>query len=66
MKSDIWALGCVLYELISGCKAFSDDFRVFEYVFRKEKPNIPAFVDPMDERPNLYVSQFLHSMLEID
>lgn len=66
MKSDIWALGCILYELISGHKAFSDDFRVFEYVFRKQKLFIPQFVNPMDERLNLYVSKFLDNMLEID
>jgi serine/threonine protein kinase len=29
-KVDIWALGCILYELSTGCKLFSGDFAVIE------------------------------------
>lgn len=66
MKSDIWALGCILCELVSGRKLFSNDFRLLEYVVSKQKLDLPPLADPMDERTTSYVSQFLHNMLEID
>jgi serine/threonine protein kinase len=30
-KVDIWALGCILYELVLGKQAFRDDLTVIEY-----------------------------------
>jgi serine/threonine protein kinase len=30
-KVDIWALGCIFFELCTGRKAFTNDFAVFEY-----------------------------------
>jgi len=30
-KADLWALGCILYELIANQKAFSDDYDVLRY-----------------------------------
>jgi hypothetical protein len=31
-KSDIWAVGCILYEVLTGKKAFEDDWSVKQYV----------------------------------
>jgi serine/threonine protein kinase len=47
-KSDIWALGCILYELISESKAFPSDFSLWEYILlsRKVDPSSIGF----DER----------------
>jgi serine/threonine protein kinase len=35
-KSDMWALGCIIYELFSATKAFSSDWEVREYTKRAE------------------------------
>jgi eukaryotic-like serine/threonine-protein kinase len=36
-NSDIWALGCILYELAFSKKAFPTDYRVFEYIHSRGK-----------------------------
>jgi len=35
--SDIWALGCILFELAFQSKAFSNDLAVWDYVYRTHK-----------------------------
>jgi len=35
--SDVWALGCIFYELAYKAKAFSDDIEVWDYVYRTQK-----------------------------
>lgn len=40
-KVDIWALGCIFYELLFGRKAFAGDFAVREYSSSPEKLDIP-------------------------
>ena len=44
---DIWALGCVLFEVISGQRAFNDDWYVQVYARQNQKLPVPidAFVD---------------------
>lgn len=39
-KADIWALGCIIYELFSGSKAFPSDWHVTEYS-RDRNLNLP-------------------------
>jgi serine/threonine protein kinase len=56
-KSDIWALGCIVFEMVSGVRAFHGDWEILEYsAFTKIKasPNFVRFADAVDP----YVSGF--------
>ena len=66
MKSDIFAVGCIFYELVYGRKAFSYDYHVFEYTFTKQKPETPLLPERVDERLQSYITQMLHAALEVD
>ena len=67
MKSDIWALGCILYELVGGGKkAFPHDFHVFQYRVNKCKPDTPSFPEELDNRLKSYILELLDAMLEVD
>ena len=66
MKSDIFALGCIIYELVFEKKAFVSDYDVFEYSFHKCKLDIPPLPEHIDERQRSYVTQILHAALEIN
>lgn len=67
MKSDIWAVGCILYELVGcGKKAFSHDFHIFQYGINRCKPKTPPFPEGLNLRLKSYVLQLLDAMLEFD
>jgi serine/threonine protein kinase len=70
-KVDIWAAGCVFFELIFRTKAFLNDFNVHQYYLEhlvfKRRFKIP------EDRTNMLtpnatkaVSDTIHNMLEID
>ena len=40
-KADIWAIGCIFYELVTGKKAFLSDCQVREYEISKSELDIP-------------------------
>jgi serine/threonine protein kinase len=66
MKSDIFALGCILYELVFAEKAFLHDYHIFEYTFSKSKPKLPSLPPQFDDRLKAYITQLLLATLEID
>jgi serine/threonine protein kinase len=61
---DIWALGCVLFELVSRQRAFSDDWYVKSYSCQNEKlaVQLKAFVDAPSRIP---LTNLIHEMLEL-
>lgn len=42
---DIWAIGCIFFELAFNRKAFSDDMSVHGYAFSKNPPEIPSVLE---------------------
>lgn len=62
--SDIWALGCIFYQLAFNVKAFSSDFQVMEYFHTKRKPDIPPL--DVDERTGAFIRALVSRTLEID
>src|ERR1700738_479301 len=63
-QSDIFALGCILYELISGQKAFVSDFDVYNYADKREPPTIPSL--EVDCRIAGSVRQLTYAMIQVD
>jgi len=66
MKSDVFSLGCILFELLKGVKPFARDWDIFEYTGGKGKPEISEFPEQMSERGRSYVSELFSRMIEVD
>ena len=69
-KVDIWAMGCILVELVSGVKAFGDDFKVHQYYlqhkFFKRRFDIPETEGVDGPVTRTLLSDTIHRMLETD
>jgi serine/threonine protein kinase len=69
-KVDIWATGCILVELVSGVKAFGDDFKVHQYYlqhkFFKRRFDIPEIEGVDGSVTRELLSDTIHAMLETD
>ena len=62
--SDVFALGCTLFELAAGKKLFPRDYNVWDYERTNQRPQNP---DPkVDSRTRAYVPELLNAMLALD
>jgi len=63
--SDIWALGCILFELAFKSKAFSNDLAVWDYVYRTHKLEGQRRLE-VNERNAVCVRELIKRTLEVD
>lgn len=69
-KVDIWAIGCILYELVARKKVFVGDGAIFQYSLEyascEKNIEIPFATDTLpDEDRRIFVSRMIREMLEI-
>jgi serine/threonine protein kinase len=62
-KTDIWALGCIVFDLFTGRRAFREDHDVWEY--KKSTSSLELFLDerfsgPLQETITTNVHEMLH------
>jgi serine/threonine protein kinase len=66
-KSDIWALGCILYELLFGLKAFSSDFNLCQHIQSGHGPTIPNLIFVgINERFKKSLSELMNAMFALN
>lgn len=67
-KVDIWAIGCILFELASRRKAFADDFTIALYIQSNGQTlKLPSTSDTLlTEDRRTFVSNMIFAMLEIN
>ena len=66
MKSDIWALGCVMYELIAEKKAFPSEYNVFLFTSENRKIEVPELPLHVDRRFRSVIGVLLQHTLAKD
>jgi len=78
-KVDIWALGCISYELVTRRKAFFGDVEVLQYALEQRKPRL-TLAEPesrwqqlpmrstigLDEQSKRAVSSFIEAMMQLE
>jgi ankyrin repeat protein len=64
-KVDIWSMGCLLYELATGNRAFNNDWVVVEH--RYERKNKEVILDnTFDDDSKKLITNFIVNMLQIE
>jgi len=61
---DIWAIGCILYELATFKKAFSNDFEVYEY--SKGQISFEVVIDGFDETSATSMEELILRILKVE
>lgn len=64
-KLDIWSMGCILYELVTGSKLFLDDFSVNQFAALGESISYLPFKETIDKQTRLLVLGMIQDMLHI-
>jgi len=67
-KVDIFALGCIFFELVFGMKSFESDFQVHRYSQNPREKLMPPTTSYvyLDERSQKSVSQTILRMIDVD
>ena len=66
-KADIWAMGCILYELVCGQKAFSSDFNVLHYSSGAHIIEFPSSLDVLEDQEfRVAVTETVSSTLKVN
>jgi Protein kinase domain/Ankyrin repeats (3 copies)/Ankyrin repeats (many copies) len=66
-KVDLWAVGCILYELVLGQKAFTDDWQVLQHAASGKEfdVNIGHEIIP-DNRKREFITKIIRELLDCD
>ena len=65
-KSDVFAMGCIIAELVSGEKMFPTDLYLYQYTLTRQKPSFPASPPEFDSRTRSYFHHLVNTTLEFD
>jgi serine/threonine protein kinase len=65
-KVDIWAVGCILYEMVFRRKAFASDFAVIRFAEKNERIQIPDENPILDAGKREFVSKIIFETLSVD
>ena len=63
-KLDIWAMGCILYELATGKKQFLDDWSVREFAANGDNASNIPFKETVHQSTRALVSGAVQDMLQ--
>jgi serine/threonine protein kinase len=63
-KVDVWSMGCILYEIATGNRAFEDDWEVLQYRYSGKSKNI-VFEETFDSHSSETIANHVVEMLQI-
>ena len=69
-KVDIWAMGCILYQMVFRKKAFNNDYAVLNYALTKKPLDLPSELsdecDPLTNNEISRVMLIINSMVNLN